>query len=144
MFLNGISMYYCFRCPLPSFVVIACHSLLVHQFASPISSIYHPLWVKVTGIIFLWGCMSNRCAVWAHISHHTTSCRRVYAGGLIPFLFHSIDIFVQTLNFCCCDATVSIDIARLADNSAGGPPFATAYVVVTAMLSRYPLSESRI
>ena len=91
-------MYYCIRCPPLSFVFIACHSLLVHQFTSPLPSICHPLLVKVTGIIFVWGCTSNLSAVWAHVSRQTTSCSCTNAGGLSPFLIHGVDLFVQTLN----------------------------------------------
>ena len=45
---------------------------------------------------------------------------------------------------CCCLATVSTEIDRLAANSASGPPFAAFCVAAAAILSRYPSSKSII
>ena len=98
MFLNEISMYYCFLCPSPSLVIIACHSLPVHQFASTLPSVCHLLWVKVTGIILVWGGTTNCSAVWAHGSRQTNYFCRDDAGGLCPFLFHGVYLLVQALN----------------------------------------------
>ena len=137
MFLNRISVYYCFRFTPSSFVVLACHSLLVHKFTIPLPSVRHPLWVKVIGINFLWGCTSNSSAVWAHVSRQTTSSRSDNSGVLSPFLFHGFNLFIQTLNFFFFSTTLSIEIKRLADNSSSGPLFVTACVAAaTSMLSR--------
>ena len=60
------------------------------------------------------------------------------------FLLKSFTFSDKRFISCCCLATVSTEIARLAANSASGPPFAAAYVAADAILSKYPSSESSI
>ena len=91
-------MYYCFFCPPPSIVFLACHSLLIHQFASPLPTVRHILRIEVKGIIFVRIQTSNHSAVWVHVSRHANFFRRYIAGGRSLFLFQSVDLFVQTLD----------------------------------------------
>ena len=127
-------MYYCLRCPPPSFVIIVFHYLLIHQFAIQLPSIRHLFRFEVAWIIFVWSGTSNGSAVWEHVPCMSSSCRRDDVGGVCLSIFH---IYL-------CIATVSIEIARLTANSDSGPTFATFCVAAAAMLSRWPLSESSI
>ena len=145
MFLNGISMYYCFSCSLPSIIVLACHSLLVHQFALPLPPVCHLLRIKVTGIIFVRIRTSNHSAMWSHMFPVMLPPVVVPLLDIgVPLFFSAFICSYRHLIYFACAATVSTEIARLVDNSASGPPFATACVATSAMLSRYPSSESSI
>ena len=61
-----------------------------------------------------------------------------------PFFFREfICSYRQLISFTCA-ATVFTEIAKIADNSASGPPFANACIAEVAILSRYHSIESSI
>ena len=52
-------MYYCFRCPPPSFVVLARYSILFHKIARPLRSVHHLLGIEEK-FLSMWCCAPNR------------------------------------------------------------------------------------
>ena len=62
----------------------------------------------------------------------------------VPLSFIALICLYRRLIYLFCAANVSTDIAKLADNSASGPPFATVCVAAAAILAKYPSRESRI
>ena len=134
-------MYYCFRCPPPSLIVLACHNFFVHEFPCPIFSVYHFAGVKVASV-FLCGTVrptDSQCV-------HTV----FPAGNVAPlvvcvtFFFKAFICSDKHLISCCCLVSVSTEIAILAAKSASVPLFAAVCFSAAAILSRYPYSESII
>ena len=141
MFLNGISIYYCFLCPLSSIVVLACHSLFLHQFAIPLPPVCHLLQIKVTGFFFCGAKLSN--AAWCG---HTFPV--MPPPSVVPLLDFGVPLFFRTLIcwyrlliYFACASTMSTNTSKLAENYAIGHPFATAWVAAESMLSRYPFEK---
>ena len=139
-----ISMYYCLRCPSPSFIIFAHHSLFFHHFLSPLLSVCHVFWVKVTCILSVWRGTANRLTVCAYSHHQSSSWYCPDAGGLRPYLFQRVYLFVQTLYFLLLSRDSVNWYCRLDATSASGPPFAKICVAAAAILSRYPSGESSI
>ena len=93
-------MYYCLRCPPLSLIIFARHSLLFHQFSSPLLSVCHISWVELACILSVWCGTANRLKVCAYSRlHQSSSGQCPDAGGLPTSIFQSVDLFVQTLYF---------------------------------------------
>ena len=83
---------------------------------------------------------------------NASQCVHIVAPpGNVPTLATCVPLFLKAftcsdkrLISCCCLATVSTEIARLAANSASGPTFATVCVTAAAILFKYPSSKSII
>ena len=131
-------MYYCFSRPQLSFVVFARYSILFHKLSCPILPFRHFFGVKEALFPMRW------C---------TPYCFTMFANHLLPifslvscgtFFLKALSSAVRSLISCCCLKTVSNDTARLAANSASGPPWSYVCVDAAAILLRYPSSESVI
>ena len=134
-------MYYCFRCPPPSFIILACHAFFIHDFSHPVFSICNFTWVKVA-IFFLCGTVWTTASQCVHIVVPPSSVAPLVA--CVPLFFKAFICSNKRFIYCCCLATVSTEIARLAANSASGPLFAAVCVATIAILSKYTSSESII
>ena len=91
-------MFYDFNASPPSIVVLARHSLFVHQYASPLPPLRNFLQTKVTRTIFVRCRTSERSTVWTHVSCHATTGIRFATGVMIPFILQLIDLLVHGLD----------------------------------------------
>ena len=129
-------MYYFLRFPRPSIVVIVCHSYLVDQFSRPLPSVCQLFWVKVTGIV-LCGAVRPTAAQCGHTLPICPPAAGVpLLEACVPLFFISFICSYRRLIYFFCLATVSIEIARLAANSASGPHFVTLCVATAKILLR--------
>ena len=145
MFLNRISIYYCLCCPPPSFIIFVRHSLLIHEFLRPLFSVYNFPRVEVA-CIFLCGAVrptASQCMNTA-VPPSPPPGNVPTLSACLPFFFKALICSDKRLISCCYRATVSTEIARLAANSASGPPFSEVCVDAAAIFFRYPSSESII
>ena len=114
-------MYYCFCFPPPSLIFLAFYALLFHEFSCPVFSIRHFARIKATSVFFC-AVPCNRplqivCILW---SPPPGNVAPLLVG--VTLFFKAFICSDKRLISCCCLATVSTEIARLAANSASGPP----------------------
>ena len=134
-------MYYSLHCPPSSFIVLACHAFFIHDFSCQVFSICHFAWVKVASVFLC-------SAVWLNVSQFVHTA--VAPGNVSPLVacvtlfFKAFICSDKRLISCCFLLTVSTEIARLAANSASGPPFDAVCVAAAAILFNYPSSNSII
>ena len=141
MFLTRRFMCYYFFYPPPSLIVLLCHAFFIHEFSCPVFSIYHFTWVKVASF-FLCGAVRPTASQCVHTVVLTGNVAPLVA--CVPFFFKAFICSDKRLIYCCCLATVSTEISKLAANSASGPPFAAVPVSAAEILLRYPSSKSII
>ena len=123
-------MYYCFFCPPQSLIFLACHASFIHEFSCPVFSVCHFAWVKVASV-FVCGAVRPTASQFVHTVVPPGNVAALVA--CLPFFFKAFICSEKRLISCCCLATMSTEISRLAANSASGPPFAAVCVAAAEL-----------